>query len=62
MPPTPQDRAGSVRSAAVLNEEIRNRWQRAGGVLDEQQRREYEQLVTEWAAAIRAETAVAEAA
>ncbi|MFI6087581.1 hypothetical protein [Streptomyces sp. Je 1-332] len=54
MPLTPQPR-GSVRSAAELNERIRSLWMRAGGRLSAEQRREYEQLVTEWAAAVRAE-------
>ncbi|SDJ40585.1 hypothetical protein [Streptomyces indicus] len=42
----------SVRSAE-LNEQIRALWARAGGRLDEQQRAEYERLVTAWAAAVR---------
>ncbi|MFG3636024.1 hypothetical protein [Streptomyces huasconensis] len=45
----------SVRSSAELNERIRGLWLRAGGRLTPEQRREYEQLVTEWAAAVRAE-------
>lgn len=54
---------GSVRSSAVLNEAIRAFWQR----LDRRapsavERREYEALVTAWAAAVRAEGQVAEAA
>jgi BMFP domain-containing protein YqiC len=54
---------GPVRSADVLNELIRALWQRAGGSLDVVQRREYEQLVVEWAAAVRIEEAgIAEAA
>ena len=59
MPPdTPSP--GSVRSAAVVNEEIRALWLRAGGVLTEEERREYEQLLGEWAEAVR--RGVAEAA
>ncbi|MFH8797307.1 hypothetical protein [Streptomyces sp. NPDC017941] len=54
MPSTPQPR-GSVRSSAELNERIRGLWLRAGGRLSVEQRREYEQLVTEWAEAVRAE-------
>ncbi|MFH0517807.1 hypothetical protein ACHBTE_11580 [Streptomyces sp. M41] len=46
---------GSVRSAAEVNEEIRALWLRAGGSLSAQERAEYELLVVEWAAAIRAE-------
>jgi hypothetical protein len=45
-----------------VNEEIRALWQRAGGVLGPEQRREYELLVTAWAAAVRAETSIVEAA
>lgn len=58
MPPT-SDRVGSVRSAALANELIRDLWARAGGVLTEAQRREYELLVSEWAAAVRLEVDVA---
>ncbi|GAA3112339.1 hypothetical protein ACFQ0X_36950 [Streptomyces rectiviolaceus] len=54
MPLSPHPR-GSVRSAAELNERIRGLWMRAGGRLSAEQRREYEQLVTEWAAAVREE-------
>jgi hypothetical protein len=39
----------------VVNEEIRALWARAGGVLTVEQRREYEALLGEWAAAVRAE-------
>ncbi|MEV5885949.1 hypothetical protein AB0L74_25065 [Streptomyces sp. NPDC052020] len=46
---------GSVRSAAELNERIRDLWRRAGGSLSAQDRAEYELLVVEWAAAIRGE-------
>ncbi|MGW4568058.1 hypothetical protein ACWEN3_38695 [Streptomyces sp. NPDC004561] len=52
--------SGSVRSAAEVNEQIRALWLRAGGSLSAQERAEYEQLVVEWAAAIR--EAVIEAA
>ncbi|ARX81954.1 hypothetical protein SMD44_01352 [Streptomyces alboflavus] len=44
-----------MRSSAELNERIRGLWLRAGGRLSVEQRREYEQLVTEWAEAVRAE-------
>ncbi|QES40331.1 hypothetical protein DEJ49_04445 [Streptomyces venezuelae] len=54
MPLTPPPH-GSVRSSDELNERIRGLWLRAGGRLSAEQRREYEQLVTEWAAAVRAE-------
>ncbi|MEV7889828.1 hypothetical protein ACWD3I_13780 [Streptomyces sp. NPDC002817] len=45
--------SGSVRSAAEVNEQIRALWMRAGGSLSAQERKEYELLVVEWAAAIR---------
>ncbi|MEV0979038.1 hypothetical protein [Streptomyces sp. NPDC049915] len=47
--------SGSVRSAADVNEEIRALWLRAGGTLSVQEREEYESLVVQWAAAMRAE-------
>ncbi|MEU6096743.1 hypothetical protein [Streptomyces sp. NPDC047079] len=46
---------GSVRPADDLNERIRALWMRAGGSLSAQERAEYELLVVQWAAAIRAE-------
>ncbi|KAB2971580.1 hypothetical protein F8R89_05665 [Streptomyces sp. SS1-1] len=54
MSPSPLQ-PGSVRSAAEVNEAIRALWMRAGGSLSAQEREEYELLVVEWAAAIRAE-------
>ncbi len=48
----PETTTGSVRSAE-LNEQIRALWTRAGGRLDEQQRAEYERLVTAWAASVQ---------
>ncbi|MFK4070615.1 hypothetical protein [Streptomyces sp. NPDC029674] len=54
MPLTPPSH-GSARSSVELNERIRGLWLRAGGRLSAEQRREYEQLVTEWAAAVREE-------
>ncbi|MEV7196012.1 hypothetical protein AB0N81_30025 [Streptomyces sp. NPDC093510] len=54
MPLTPPPH-GSVRSSVELNERIRGLWLRAGGRLSAEQRREYERLVTEWAAAVREE-------
>ncbi|WP_372459928.1 hypothetical protein [Streptomyces anatolicus] len=44
-----------MRSSVELNERIRGLWLRASGRLTAEQRREYEQLVTEWAAAVREE-------
>jgi hypothetical protein len=46
---------GSAWSAAELNEQIRALWQRAGGTLRPEERREYEVLLVKWAAAVRAE-------
>jgi len=60
MPPTSP--LGSARSAAVVNEEIRALWLRAGGVLGPEERAVYARLVVEWAAAVRVESAVADAA
>lgn len=59
----PNQSPGSVRSAAALNEEIRQLWFRAGGVLStEAERAEYARLVVEWAGAVRAEQVGVEAA
>ncbi|WP_405628807.1 hypothetical protein [Streptomyces sp. NBC_01174] len=58
--PTSPAVTGSVRSAPVVNEEIRALWQRSGGVLTPEGQREYERLLVEWAAAVR--SGVAEAA
>ncbi|NGO46776.1 hypothetical protein [Streptomyces ureilyticus] len=44
---------GSVRSAAALNEQIRDLWIRSGGSLSPQERAEYEALVVQWAEAVR---------
>lgn len=55
MPPTPSSPT-PARSAALLNDLIRALWMRAGGRLDAGQRAEYEQLVVEWAAAVRVES------
>ncbi|MET7362012.1 hypothetical protein ABZS76_26745 [Streptomyces sp. NPDC005562] len=54
MPLTPPP-PGSARSSVELNERIRDLWLRTGGRLTPEQRREYEHLVTEWAAAVREE-------
>ncbi|WP_327675910.1 MULTISPECIES: hypothetical protein [unclassified Streptomyces] len=51
MIPTPE--SGPVRSADELNERIRDLMLRSGGRLSAEQRREYEVLVAEWAAAER---------
>ena len=54
MSPTPLA-SGRVRPAAVVNEEIRALWPRTGRELTAEERAEYEQLLVEWAAALRAE-------
>jgi hypothetical protein len=46
---------GSVRSAAVVNEEIRALWGDPRVQLTGEVRARYEQLYAEWAAAVRAE-------
>lgn len=58
MPLTPP-RPTPVRSAADVNAAIRRLWERAGGVLLPSQREEYERLVVEYAAAVRAEAELA---
>jgi len=54
MSPSPRPE-GPLRPAAVVNEDIRALVIRAGGWLYGQDRAEYERLVEEWAAAVRAE-------
>lgn len=54
MPSTPNS-PGSARSAAVLNDQIRALWISAGGTLTAEQKRVYDGLVAEWAAAVRDE-------
>ena len=58
MSPAPRT-PGPVRSAADVNAQIRLLWTRAGGVLLPSQREEYERLVVEYAAAVRAEAELA---
>ncbi|MER6104946.1 hypothetical protein ABT115_22130 [Streptomyces sp. NPDC001832] len=41
----------SVRSAAVVNKEIRDLWQRSGGCLSPEDEEQYQKLLVEWAAA-----------
>ncbi|AEN08461.1 MULTISPECIES: hypothetical protein [unclassified Streptomyces] len=40
-----------VRSASVVNDEIRDLWQRSGGLLSPEDETEYQRLLVEWAAA-----------
>ncbi|MDX2733486.1 MULTISPECIES: hypothetical protein [Streptomyces] len=42
--------SNSMRSAAVVNEEIRDLWQRSGGCLSPDDEQEYQRLLVEWAA------------
>lgn len=55
MPPTSSTTPGSVRCAAVVNEEIRALWGDPRVQLVGADRDRYELLVAEWAAAVRAE-------
>lgn len=59
MPPIDEPR-GAARSAAEINAQIRDLWSRADGRLSADQRREYDRLVTLWAATVS--NTVAEAA
>lgn len=54
MPPTPH-RPTAARSAAVVNAEIRSLWQYAEGGLSPAQEARYQELLVEWADAVRAE-------
>ncbi|MFC9460009.1 hypothetical protein [Streptomyces sp. NPDC056983] len=53
MPPTPSA-SGPARPAAAVNEEIRTLVLECGGWLYGDTRQRYEELVAEWAAAVRA--------
>lgn len=53
--PTTSTLPGSVRSAAAVNQDIRALWQAAGTTLTGAQAAEYQRLLVEWAAAVRAE-------
>ncbi|MEV7090602.1 hypothetical protein AB0O07_32800 [Streptomyces sp. NPDC093085] len=44
-----------ARSAAVVNEEIRALWTRAGSALTSAEQERYQRLLVEWAAAVRAD-------
>ncbi|MFE1957710.1 hypothetical protein [Streptomyces sp. NPDC059479] len=54
-PPT----SGPVRSAAVVNAEIRALWARAGSSLPPAEQERYQRLLVEWAAAVRADVVTA---
>ena len=51
--------SGRVRPAAVVNEAIRALWPCEGTELTAKERAEYEALLVEWAAAVRAEIVAA---
>ncbi|MFF0746473.1 hypothetical protein ACFYVL_39375 [Streptomyces sp. NPDC004111] len=51
--PTPHT-PGTVRSAAVVNAEIRALWSRTDGALSAADEARYQELLVEWAAALRA--------
>ncbi|WP_406099186.1 hypothetical protein [Streptomyces sp. NBC_01013] len=55
MPPTPCP-SDSMRSAAVVNEDIRDLWERSGGYLSPEDEEEYQRLLVEWAAVTGAGT------
>ncbi|WP_329466384.1 hypothetical protein [Streptomyces sp. NBC_01431] len=57
MPPTSDFR--SVRSADVVNAEIRSLWERSDGHLSPGEEERYRWLLIEWATAIRSDTAQA---
>ncbi|WP_432077867.1 hypothetical protein [Streptomyces sp. YPW6] len=50
--PTPAAQPRAARSLAVVNEEIRALLE-AGGLVSSEGRRRYEELLVEWAAAVR---------
>lgn len=41
----------SVRTAAVVNKEIRDLWERSGGCLSPEDEEQYQRLLVEWAEA-----------
>lgn len=43
--------SGTVRPASVVNEEIRDLWQRSGGLLSPDEETRYQRLLVEWATA-----------
>lgn len=45
-----------MRSAAVVNEDIRDLWERSGGYLSPEDEEEYQRLLVEWAAVTGAGT------
>jgi hypothetical protein len=51
--PTPRA-PGTVRSAAVVNAEIRALWSRSDGTLSAADEARYQELLVEWAEAVRA--------
>ncbi|MCA1221712.1 hypothetical protein [Streptomyces sp. 8L] len=49
------DEPGSERSAADVNSQIRALWARAGASLTPAEQERYQQLLIEWAAAVKAD-------
>lgn len=49
------DASVPARPAAVVNAEIRALWARAGRALSTAEQQEYQRLLVEWAAAVRAD-------
>ena len=41
--------SGSTRTAAMVNKEIRDLWQRSGGRLSPEDEEQYQRLLVEWA-------------
>ncbi|MEV5619350.1 hypothetical protein [Streptomyces bacillaris] len=56
--PTPSSSPRAARSLSVVNEEIRALLS-AGGLVSVEARRRYEELLVEWAAAVRGDVAEA---
>lgn len=50
----PSNAPGSVRPASVVNAEIRALWSRTDGALSAADEARYQELLVEWAAAVRA--------
>ncbi|MFD6532864.1 hypothetical protein [Streptomyces sp. NPDC060184] len=57
--PSLRSDAAPARPLPAVNADIRALWQRGGGRLSPEARRQYERLLAEWAAAVRGDTAEA---
>ncbi|MGW0857372.1 hypothetical protein [Streptomyces sp. NPDC002690] len=51
--------AAAARPLPLVNADIRALWERGGGRLSPEGRREYERLLAEWAAAVRGDASEA---